>query len=55
VLANFGLSTQLAVLGICLAAGRPAFYFWVVLACGIVLIQLTLRREQRSRSAAPVP
>jgi hypothetical protein len=55
VLANFGLSTQLAVLGICLVAGRPSAYFWVVLACGIVLIQLALRREQRSRSAAPVP
>ena len=36
VLANFGLSTQLAVLGLCLALGHPAAYLWVVLACGAV-------------------
>src|SRR6185312_1776830 len=29
VLANFGLSTQLAVLGVCLAARAPAAYAWV--------------------------
>jgi hypothetical protein len=28
VLANFGLSTQLAALGVCLAAGAPAAYAW---------------------------
>jgi phosphatidylglycerophosphate synthase len=55
VLANFGLSTQLAALGVCLAAGRPTAYFWVVLACGIVVIPLAVRRESLSRRAAPVP
>jgi archaetidylinositol phosphate synthase len=55
VLANFGLSTQLAVLGVCLVAGRPSAYFWVVLACGVVVIPIALRREHLSRSSAPVP
>jgi archaetidylinositol phosphate synthase len=55
ILVNFGLSTQLAALGICLAAGHPAAYFWVVLACGATLIPLALRRERLARKAPPVP
>jgi archaetidylinositol phosphate synthase len=55
ILANFGLSTQLAVLGICLAAGHPAAYLWVVLACGVALIPLALRRERLARRAPAVP
>ncbi len=55
ILANFGLSTQLAALGICLAAGRPAAYFWVVLACGATLVPLELRRERLARGSPPVP
>ena len=35
--ANFGLSTQLAVLGLCLALGHPAAYLWFVLGCGASL------------------
>ncbi len=49
VLANFGLSTQLAVLGLCLGLGRPTAYLWLVLACGLALVPLELRRELRIR------
>lgn len=55
VLANFGLSTQLAALGICLALGHPAAYFWVVLGCGVTLVPLELRRERLPHRAPPVP
>ena len=51
VLANFGLSTQLAALGVCLAFGRPTAYFWLVLAGGAALVPLALWREQRARVA----
>src|SRR4051794_23258819 len=40
VLANFGLSTQLAVLGICLAARAPEAYLWIALGCGVALVPL---------------
>lgn len=55
ILANFGLSTQLAVLGLCLVVGHPAAYFWVVLGCGIALIPLELRRERLALRAPAVP
>ncbi len=45
VLANFGLSTQLAVLGVCLAAGAPTAYAWVAIGCAVALVPLALRRE----------
>ena len=45
ILANFGLSTQLAVLGVCLAAGAPAAYAWAAVACAIALVPLAIRRE----------
>jgi hypothetical protein len=38
--ANFGLSTQLAVLGVFLALGRPQLYLWVPLACAVSLLPL---------------
>jgi archaetidylinositol phosphate synthase len=44
VVANFGLSTQLAVLGVCLLASRPAAYLWVPIACGLAFVPLELRR-----------
>jgi phosphatidylglycerophosphate synthase len=50
ILANFGLSTQLAVLGICLAVGRPTLYCWLVLGCGLVLGLLGIARERRVRN-----
>jgi len=45
VLANFGLSTQLAVLGVCLAAGAPDVYAWVAIGCAVALVPLAIRRE----------
>lgn len=55
ILANFGLSTQLAVLGICLAAGSPTTYLLLVLACGLTLVPLALRRERLAHTSSPVP
>jgi hypothetical protein len=50
-LANTGLSTQLAVLGICLVAGVPVVYLWLLLACLVPLPLLQLRRERLARWA----
>jgi phosphatidylglycerophosphate synthase len=54
VLANFGLSTQLAALGLCLAIGRPEIYLYVVLGCGVAVVLLLLRRELLARRAGRV-
>jgi archaetidylinositol phosphate synthase len=43
LLANMGLTTQLAVLGACLLAGRPTLYFLIVLVEGAVVLPLVLR------------
>jgi phosphatidylglycerophosphate synthase len=48
-LSNFGLSTQLAVLGICLVAGEPTVYLWLTLTIIAVLPILQVRRELRAR------
>jgi phosphatidylglycerophosphate synthase len=40
VAANFGLSTQLAALGVCLALGHPGAYVGVVAICLAVLVVL---------------
>ena len=48
--ANYGFSTQFLVLGVCLAAGRPELYLWIVLACGLSLVPLELRRERLARA-----
>jgi archaetidylinositol phosphate synthase len=45
VLANLGLSTQLAVLGLCLVLAVPEAYLWLALACVLVPVLLQLRRE----------
>jgi len=50
VLANFGLSTQLAVLGICLAVEAPSAYLWIAIGCGVALVPLELRRERLARA-----
>jgi len=55
VVAQLGLSTQLAALGGCLALGRPQAYLWLVLGCGLLLIPLALRRERLARSDEPFP
>lgn len=51
VLANLGLSTQLAVLGICLVLGVPRLYLWFALGCLVLLLALQLRRERLARLA----
>jgi phosphatidylglycerophosphate synthase len=50
VLANLGLSTQLAVLGVCLVAGAPEAYLWIVLACASLVAGLLVRMELRARA-----
>jgi phosphatidylglycerophosphate synthase len=52
VLANLGLTTQLAVLGLCLALGAPRAYLWVALGCVVVLVALHRRAELRVRGLA---
>jgi archaetidylinositol phosphate synthase len=49
VVANFGLSSQLAALGVCLALGHPGAYVAVVLACLLALASLLVRRERLAR------
>lgn len=49
VLVNLGLSTQLAVLGVCLVAGKIVAYFWFVIGCGALLMPLIVRRDFRAR------
>lgn len=49
VLANMGLTTQLAVLGSCLAVGVPSLYLWLVLACLVALVPLQILAERRAR------
>jgi archaetidylinositol phosphate synthase len=51
VLANLGLSTQLAVLGVCLVAGAPEAYLWIVLANVPLVAGLLARMELRARSS----
>jgi phosphatidylglycerophosphate synthase len=48
--AQFGLSTQWAVLGLCLVLGRPDVYLFVPLACLAALLPLV-----RRPGTAPVP
>ena len=50
VLANLGLTTQLAVLGACLVLSAPSAYLWLVLACLLALVPLQLRAERRARA-----
>jgi archaetidylinositol phosphate synthase len=49
VVANFGLSTQLAALGVCLLAGHPGAYLWVPIACVLAFVPIELRRGYRVR------
>jgi archaetidylinositol phosphate synthase len=54
LLANFGLSTQLAVLALCLALGVPVAYLWFLLAGAALMPVLQLRREALARRALAV-
>jgi CDP-alcohol phosphatidyltransferase len=51
VLANLGLSTQLAVFGLCLLLAEPVLYLWVTLGSVALLPALQLRRERLARRA----
>jgi archaetidylinositol phosphate synthase len=55
VLANLGLTTQLAALGVCLALGVPELYLWLAIACLVALGPLQLRGELRARAALSTP
>ena len=55
VLANLGLSTQLAALGICLALAAPEAYLWVALGSLALLVPLQIRAERRARAALRQP
>ena len=49
VLANLGLTTQLAALGVCLVVGAPSVYLWLVLGCLALTAVLHARAELRVR------
>jgi phosphatidylglycerophosphate synthase len=55
VLANLGLSTQLALLGVCLALGAPQAYLWIALASLALLVPLQFRAERRARAVLRQP
>jgi archaetidylinositol phosphate synthase len=50
VLANLGLTTQLAVLGIFLVLGAPSAYLWLVLGCLVLLAAVHVRAELRAKA-----
>lgn len=52
VLANLGLTTQLAAIGVCLALGAPLAALWLMLAQWPLLALLQVRRETLSRRVA---
>lgn len=55
VLANLGMSTQLAAFGICVALGRPLVFVGLVVAeLGVVAV-LAIRREHLLRGFARLP
>lgn len=51
ILANLGLSTQHALLGLCLVLGAPAVYLWLVIGFALLLPLLQVRRELLARAA----
>ena len=48
IVANFGLSTQLAALGVCLGIGHPRAYLVVLCLCTVVVIALVANQSRRS-------
>jgi hypothetical protein len=49
-LANLGLTTQLLVLGVCLAFGVPEAYLWLAVAGLVALVPVQIRAERRVRA-----
>src|SRR5581483_11449081 len=53
---NLGLATQHTAFAVCLAAGLPRLELLIVLACGLALLPLELRRGLRAAaSGEPAP
>ena len=50
MLANLGLTTQLLVLGVCLALGVPEAYLWLAIAGLLAPVLLQIRAERRARA-----
>jgi archaetidylinositol phosphate synthase len=50
VLANLGMSTQLAAFGLCIALGSPLAFVWVTFAEAALVALLALRRESLART-----
>jgi phosphatidylglycerophosphate synthase len=55
VLANLGLSTQLATFGVFLIVGRPDLYCWLVIGLAVATVPLLLRRELLAHRALVEP
>lgn len=51
VLANLGMSTQLAVFGVCIALGRPLAFVWATFAELVLVAGLAIRRETLVRTS----
>jgi phosphatidylglycerophosphate synthase len=51
VLANMGMTPQLAAFGVCIAAGHPLAFVWV-LAAEVVLVAVLVARRETLRSGA---
>ena len=49
-LANLGLTTQLLVLGVCLAFGVPEAYLWIAIVGLLTPVLLQIRAERRARA-----
>ena len=47
ILANMGMSTQLAVFGACVALGHPLFYVFIALGGLVLVVALFVRRDVR--------
>jgi archaetidylinositol phosphate synthase len=52
VLANLGMTPQLAAFGICIAAGHPLAFIWVLAGQVVLVTLLVWRRETLGRDAA---
>src|SRR4029077_1697654 len=53
LLANLGMSTQLAAFGVLLAAGQPLAFAWLVLAEALVIALVLLPQRLPTRQEAP--
>jgi phosphatidylglycerophosphate synthase len=52
VLANLGMTPQLAAFGVCIAVGHPLAFVWVLAGELVLVVSLLVRRETLGRDAA---